>query len=394
MRRLPTWVEIDLDTLSHNLDTIRRRTGDGVKVLLTVKADAYGHGAVQVAQAARNGNDRVEMFGVATVDEAIELRESGVSTAILVLSPVLESELPVVIESGFAVTSSSVEFAAAASRLAVAAGRTLEVHIEIDTGMGRTGVAASNAFDEITRVSRLPGLRLGGVYTHFPTSDTDAEFTRHQIREFNAIVARLRESGVTIPRVHSANSAAVSEIAESHMDMVRPGLLAYGLHPSGAGVGLGVRPVMSWKSRLVAVRRVPAGHTISYGREFTTSRDSTIGVVPVGYGHGYPFALSNRGEMIISGRRVPIVGRVTMDMTMVDLTDLPAAPAPGDEVILVGASGEVAITFHDVAAWADTICYEIMCGISKRVPRTYFRKGKVETYKSLLGVIPNHVVTV
>jgi alanine racemase len=394
MRKLPTWVEIDLDTLSHNLDTIRRRVGAGVGVLLTVKADAYGHGAVQVAQAAQNGGERVEMFGVATVDEAIELREAGVTTAILVLSPVLEGELPAVIESGFAVTSSSVEFAETASRLAVAAGRTLDVHIEIDTGMGRSGVSAENAFDEITRVASLPGLALRGVYTHFPTSDTDSDYTRRQIGEFNAIVARLRECGVAIARVHSANSAAVSEIEESHMDLVRPGLLAYGLHPAGAAVGLGVRPVMSWKSRLVTVRRVPAGRTISYGRDYTTSRESTIGVVPVGYGHGYPFALSNRGEMIVSGVRVPIVGRVTMDMTMIDLTDLAETPVPGDEVILVGTSGDATITFHDVAAWADTICYEIMCGISKRVPRTYFRKGKVETYKSLLGVIPNHVVTV
>jgi alanine racemase len=151
---------------------------------------------------------------------------------------------------------------------------------------------------------------------------------------------------------------------------------------------------MSWKSRLVRVREVPAGKTISYGRDFTTGRDSVIGVVPVGYGHGYPFAASGRGEMIIAGARVPIVGRVTMDMTMVDLTDLPERPVPGDEVVLVGTSGETSISFHDVAGWSGSICYEIMCGISKRVPRTYFRRGKVETYKSLLGVLPNHLVTV
>jgi len=191
--------------------------------------------------------------------------------------------------------------------------------------------------------------------------------------------------------VHSANSAAVDGVRESHMDMVRPGLLAYGLHPAGRAPGVDVSPIMSWKSRLVRVRRVAAGSNISYGRSFTTTRDSIIGVVPVGYGHGYPLRLSGKGAMLVSGRRVPIVGRVTMDMTMVDLTDLPAVPAEGDDVVLVGRQAEEVISFHDLAGWADTIAYEIMCMISKRVPRTYFRRGKVETFKTLLGVLPNHV---
>jgi alanine racemase len=151
-----------------------------------------------------------------------------------------------------------------------------------------------------------------------------------------------------------------------------------------------VGPIMSWKSRVVRVRKVPKGRSISYGRSFVTERESLIGVIPVGYGHGYPFHLSGRGSMLIGGHRVPIVGRVTMDMTMVDLTDLPEAPRPGDEVVLVGTQGGQALSFHDLAAWGDTICYEVMCGISKRVPRTYFRRGKVETFKSLLGVLPNH----
>jgi alanine racemase len=391
MKRLPTWVEVDLDQLAHNVEEIQRWVGDGVKILLTVKADAYGHGAVQVAQAV---SSRVDMFGVATLDEATELRDAGVTNEILILSPVLEGELESVIESGFAVTVSYSGFAETASRLALEAGAVLDVHVEIDTGMGRTGVAAEHAHREIARVAALPGLRLCGVYTHFPVSDSDPVFTRRQIEEFDAIVAGLREDGISIPMVHCANSAGVSALKESHMDLVRPGLLAYGLHPSHAELGLDVRPTMSWKSRLVRVRRVPQGKTISYGRDFTTRRDSVIGVVPVGYGHGYPFALSNRGRMIVAGRRVPIVGRVTMDMTMVDLTDLPEVPSPGDEVILVGATDGVSITFHDLAAWTGSICYEIMCGISKRVPRTYFRRGRVETFKTLLGVLPNHMISI
>jgi alanine racemase len=386
MKRLPTWLEIDLDQLDRNLERIQARIGAGVGILLTVKADAYGHGAVQVAAAAA---PRVRMFGVATVDEATELREAGIQTDILILSPILETEIEAVARHRVAITISSSDFALAVARHA--GGTVVDAHVEVDTGMGRTGVAEEDAFDEILRIAAAPGVRLRGLYTHFPVSDTDPDYTRAQIERFRSLVARVRASGVEVPVVHSANSAAVDSVAESHMDLVRPGLIAYGLHPSGAEPGMGVSPIMSWKSRVARVRRVPAGRTISYARSFTTARDSVIGVVPVGYGHGYPFHLSGRGSMLIGGRRVPIVGRVTMDMTMVDLTDLPGVPAPGEEVVLVGRQGGETLTFHDIAAWGDTICYEVMCGISKRVPRTYFRRGKVETFKSLLGVLPNHV---
>ena len=386
MKRLPTWLEIDLDRLDRNIEAIQTAIGKSVGILLTVKADAYGHGAVQVAAAAAQ---RVRLFGVATVDEATELQEAGIRNGILILSPILETEIPAVSKYGFAITLSSADFADAVARQAPA--RPLDVHVEVDTGMGRTGVAESEAFDEIVRVSRCPAVSLRGVYTHFPVSDTDADYTRGQVERFLDLVSRLRAAGVTVPLVHSANSAAVDGVVASHMDLVRPGLLAYGLHPAGGAPGIAVEPIMSWKSRLVRVRRVPAGRTISYARSFTTGRDSVIGVVPVGYGHGYPLRLSGRGAMLISGRRVPIVGRVTMDMTMVDLTDLPAIPAEGDDVVLVGRQGEETISFHDLAGWADTICYEVMCMISKRVPRTYFRRGKVETFKTLLGVLPNHV---
>ncbi len=392
MKKLPTWVEVDLDRLSHNLHAIRAWVGDSVKILLTVKADAYGHGAVQVAEAAQA--EGVDLFGVATVDEAVELREANVAVPILILSPVLAGELPAVVEAGFAVTVSSFEMSEAASQRAIADKTTIDIHVEIDTGMGRTGVAAELARDELARIAALDGVNLLGVYTHFPVSDTDPEYTRAQIGAFNALVADVRAAGVKIPTVHCANSAAISALKESHMNLVRPGLIAYGLHPSGVDTGLALQPILSWKSRLVRVRNVVAGHSISYGRDFTTLRDSVIGVVPVGYGHGYPFSLSDNGAMIVGGMRVPIVGRVTMDMTMVDLTDLPQIPSPGDEVVLVGEQNGSIITFHDVAGWAGSICYEMMCGISKRVPRTYFRKGKVETYKSLLGILPNHVITV
>ncbi len=384
MKRLPTWLEIDLDVLDRNIEQLQRWVGDDVGILLTVKADAYGHGAVQVAHAA---HARVRVFGVATVDEAVELHDSGIKNQILILSPILETEIAAVARHGFAITLSGADVADAIAQQGVP---PIAVHVEVDTGMGRTGVPEENAFDEIRRIAANPAVKLQGVYTHFPVSDSDPEFTRAQVARFSELIARLRADGVTIPTVHSANSAAVDGVREAHMNLVRPGLLAYGLHPSGAKPGLDVTPIMSWKTRIVRVRRVPKGKTISYGRSFVTARDSVIGVIPVGYGHGYPFHLSGRGHMLIGGHRVPIVGRVTMDMTMVDLTELAETPRAGDEVVLVGTQAGATLTFHDLAAWGDTICYEVMCGISKRVPRTYFRRGKVETFKSLLGVLPNH----
>lgn len=392
MKKLPTWVEVDLDRLSRNLDRIRRMLPGGTRILLTVKADAYGHGAVQVADAA---SKLVDIFGVATLDEAIELKEAGIRNKILILSPILATEVPPVVSARLAVTISSREVAGELSRQALENGETIDVHVEVDTGMGRTGVSLEDAKEEIGYIASLPAVRLDGVYTHFPVSESDVDFTRSQIEEFNSIVAALRADGVEIPTVHSANSAAIPSLPASHMDMVRPGLLAYGSLPGGADPGGGFEPILAWKSRVARVRQMPAGRSVSYGRTFTTQRETVIGVIPVGYGHGYPYRLSGRGEMLIGGAHVPVVGRVTMDMTMVDLTDLPETPPLGEEVVLIGrqkgAFGESEITVHDLAEWSDTIDYDIICGLSKRVPRTYFRKGKVETYKSLLGILPNQL---
>jgi len=359
-----------------------------VSVLLTVKADAYGHGAVQIAHA---GDPWVDWYGVATLDEALELRRAEVRKPILILSPVIEEEIPGVVDNGFAVTVPSLEFARQIAAHASGRNVATEVHVEIDTGMGRTGFFAEEAEDLVAAISRLTGLKLGGVFTHFPTSDTDTEFTREQVRRFLAVIGRLRSKGVKIPLIHSANSAALAAVPETHMQMVRPGLVAYGHYPAGAKETLKVRPVMSWKSRLVQIRRIPRGTPVSYGRTYSAARDTLMGVVPVGYGHGYPYRLSNAGRMIVGGKLVPVIGRVTMDMTMVDLTDVAPAPSVGDEVMLIGKAAGGEITVDDVAAWAGTISYEIMCGISKRVPRMYLRHGRIETFKCLLGVLPAHV---
>jgi alanine racemase len=388
MQKLPTWVDIDLDALVDNLRAIRRSLARNVAVLLTVKADAYGHGAVQVAQAA---DECVDWYGVATLDEARELRKAEVRKRILILSPILEKEIPGVVDNGFATTVSSLEFAEALAAYAASRGTKVEVHVEIDTGMGRTGFFPEDAEALVARIVGLEGLRLGGVYTHYPVSDVDSDFTRGQAQRFLSVVERLEEAGVKIPLVHSANSAALAAVPETHMQMVRPGLVAYGHLPAGIDTSLRVRPVMSWKSRIVEIRRVPKGTPVSYGRTFVTERDTLMGIVPVGYGHGYPFRLSNSGRMIVGGALVPVMGRVTMDMTMVDLTDVAARPAVGDEVVLMGKSSASEISVADLAGWAGTISYEIMCGISKRVPRMYLRGGRIETFKSLLGVLSSQV---
>jgi alanine racemase len=392
MKKLPTWIEVDLDQLTRNLQVIQTKLGDRTRILLTVKADAYGHGAVQVAEAAKK---QVYIFGVATLDEAIELKDAGIKNKILVLSPILSTEVPAVVYAGLAVTVSSTGIADDLSRYACNHGKQIEVHVEVDTGMGRTGVSLEEAPEKIKHICSLPNLQLVGVYTHFPVSESDPDFTRGQVRDFERLIATLRENGVKIPLVHSANSAAILTVKESRMDLVRPGLLAYGYLPARLEPWSEIKPVLTWKSRIARIRRMPAGKTISYGRSFKTTRETIVGVIPVGYGHGYPYQPVSRGYMLVGGRRVPIVGKVTMDMTMVDLTDLPEEPALGEEVVLIGrqkgTEGESSISIHDLADWGNTIGYDIVCGLSKRVPRTYFRKGRVETYKSLLGILPNHV---
>jgi alanine racemase len=388
MRNVPTWVEINLDNLISNVSAIKKIVRRGVRILLTIKADAYGHGAVQVARAVE---DSVHTFGVATLDEAKELKQDGIKTQILILNPILEAEIPEIISSGFAVSTPSFHFATLLSDGAQTRNKKINIHIEVDTGMGRAGINEEEAGEEIVRISKLPGINIGGVYTHFPVSDSDLDYSSGQIGRFLQLIMSLKERGIDIPVVHCANSCALAALPDSHMDLVRPGLLIYGHLSNGTQSKPQVKPVMTWKSRLVQVRRIPKGKTISYGRTFTTERDTVMGVVPVGYGHGYPFQLSNSGWMLVRGKRVPVIGRVTMDMTMVDLTELEPPPAVGDEVVLIGHQGKENISLLEVAGWANTIPYVVLCGISKRVPRAYVRAGKIEVFKTLLGVIPANI---
>ncbi|HTR96812.1 MAG TPA: alanine racemase [Candidatus Acidoferrales bacterium] len=381
-----TWVEVDLDRFHANLAAVRGLIGPGREILLVAKADAYGHGAREMAAAAEAAG--VTQLGVATLHEGLQLRQSGCRLPIVALSPLLAAEIGDAVASGIDPTVGDEAFARALSAAAAAARRPVRFHVEIDTGMGRIGVREVDAERFLERVAALPGLRLASVYTHFPDADSgDLAFARGQVERFGALLARLRARGLAPPRAHAANSAGTVNLPEALFDWVRVGLVAYGVHPPHDLARPSVSPVLSLRTRLVQVRELPAGASISYGRTFTTSRPSRIGVMPVGYGHGYSWRLSNRGEVLIAGRRAPIVGRVTMDLTMIDVTGVPDVEV-GDEVVLFGEQAGAAIPVEEFAAWSDTLPYEVMCTLGKRVPRLYARAGRAVRMTTLVGERP------
>ena len=300
------------------------------------------------------------------------------------MCPILAGEIAGAVDHVIELTVGSAAFARAVSHYAEHSGKQAVVHVEVDTGMGRAGFFAEDAAAVIDGVVSLPGVRLAGVFTHFPVSDSDATLSHTQVKAFRAFADSLKRLPET-EHLHAANSGAILTHHDSHFDMVRPGLVAYGHLPGDLETRLPIEPVMHWRTRIVQIRELPPETPVSYGGTWRTTRATKMGVLPVGYGHGYPFVLSNRAEVIAGGRRVPVLGRVTMDITMVDLTDVQPAPEVEDEVVLFGRQGESVITVEEVAAWADTISYEILCGVGKRVPRVYLDGGKADTVRLPFG---------
>jgi alanine racemase len=378
-----TWIEVDLDRFAANLQAIRRHVGPGREVLLVAKADAYGHGAADMAAAAER--EGVTQLGVATLLEGMQLRRAGAKLPIMAMSPLLAGEIPEAVQHAIDPSVCDLDFARALSDEAVQAQRAVRFHVEIDTGMGRTGVHAHEAEAFITEACALPGLRLVSVYTHFPDADaSDLSYAQAQVARFAALLDRLEARGLKPPRVHAVNSAGTVNLPGALFDWVRVGLIAYGLHPARDEARLELAPVMSFRSRLVQVRTLPAGANVSYGRTCITTRPTRVGVVPVGYGHGYSWLLSGRGHMLVGGLRVPILGRVTMDLTMVDVTEVPDV-AVGDEVVLFGDQQGVSMPIEEVAAGSETLPYEILCTIGKRVTRLYARRGQPVRVSTLIG---------
>jgi alanine racemase len=311
----------------------------------------------------------------------------------MAMSPLLPDEIADAVDQGIDPTVADVEFARLLSAEAVRRLRPVRFHVEIDTGMGRIGVREENAANFLATVRVLPNLRLASVYTHFPDADAeDLSFAREQTARFRAIIDALAAAGGRPPRVHAANSSGTVNLPEARFDWLRVGLIAYGVHPPHDRAQPALAPVMSLRSRIVQVRELPAGTSISYGRTYRTSRLSRIAVVPVGYGHGYSWLLSNRGQMLLAGRRVPIVGRVTMDLTMIDCTDVPHV-AVGDEVVLFGEQAGAGLpvatlSVEEVAGWSETLPYEILCTLGKRVTRIYREGGRVPHMTTLVGERP------
>ncbi|MFV0430455.1 MAG: alanine racemase [Arachnia sp.] len=365
----PCTLHVDLDALRHNVTYAKSRAG-GRGILVAVKANAYGHGLIEVA---RSLAGMADWLGVALVSEAQQLRAAGIATPILKFTHTFAEELPAAIEAGLSLTVADADAIGLASLAAQRAGAQLRVHLKLDTGMRRLGGEPSDAVALATQIAHAPGLVLDGLMTHLAISDAPAGagYTRDQLEAFQRAVERVVEAVGPIRHIHAANSGGLLNHDVSATTMVRPGIMIYGNPPDSAYPDPELRPVLRWTSRVGFVKPILAGQSVGYGRTWTASRDTWIATVSVGYGDGYSRLLSNRGRMLIDGRAYPIVGRVCMDQTMIDLGPERPAVRVGDEVVLVGDSGPERISVDDIAALMGTISYEVTCLISQRVPRVY-----------------------
>ncbi len=371
--RLPLrcWAEIDLAALERNLRLIRASLPAHIRYVAVVKADAYGHGLPQTA--ARLMHSGADLFAVATLSEAATVRELGPGWPILLLSPLLPEEDRYLAEYDLAATVSTAEEVVRFEAVGRAAGRPVAVHLKIDTGMGRLGVWHDSASELLEQILAAPHLRLAGVFTHFASPDDDAAFTMEQRGRFLAVLRRCPHLDLAALFVHADNSAGLESIATAGpFNAVRVGLLQFGVLPRPGSLLAAVRtePVLSFRTRVGLVKRLPAGASVSYGRTHTLPRDSSVAVLTAGYGDGLPRAASNRAQVLVHGRRCPVLGRVTMDQTVIDVTDVPGV-AVGDEAVLVGRQRGAEITLAEFSRWADTIPWESLCSITKRVPRLY-----------------------
>jgi len=371
--RLPLrcWAEIDLAALERNLRLIRASLPPHIRYVAVVKADAYGHGLHQtVARLMHSGAD---LFAVATLSEATAVRELGPGWPVLLLSPLLPEEDRYLAEYDLAATVSTAGEVARFDDAGRAAGRPVSVHLKIDTGMGRLGVWHEQAPELYRKIAASPHLRLAGVFTHFASPDDDPAFTEEQRRRFLAALARCEGINLRELFVHADNSSGLETMpGASPFNAVRVGLLQFGVlpHPNSLLAQVHTEPVFSFRTRVGITKTLPRGTTISYGRTHTLARDSTVAVLCAGYGDGIPRAASNRAQVLIAGRRCPVLGRVTMDQTIVDVTGVPGVQC-GDEVVLVGRQQDGEISLTEFSRWADTIPWETLCSVTKRVPRIY-----------------------
>lgn len=357
---------IDLGAISHNVAEVRKKIGNKRDLMAIVKADGYGHGAVEVSRVALASG--ADSLGVALPEEGQQLRESEIEVPILVMTPIQPEEAYKVVEFRLAQTVASVELIEALDHEASKASTLVSVHVKLDTGMGRIGVKPDDAVFFVRKVKSFKNLHFEGVFSHFSSADErDKAFSQHQLQLFDQVISDLRSVDIEVPKKHMANSAAILDLPQSYYDMVRPGIMIYGLYPSReVSHSIELEPAMTLKTKVSEVKVVPPGTPISYGRTFITRKKTTVATLPVGHADGYRRMLSNRGEVLIKGCRAPVIGTICMDMCMIDASDV-GDVRPGDEVILFGKE----LSVDEVAAKAGTINYETVCGVSKRVPRVY-----------------------
>lgn len=357
---------VNLGAISHNIAEIRKKIGNQRNLMAVVKADGYGHGAVEVSRVAlRSGAD---CLGVAIPEEGQQLREAGIEVPILVVGLIQPEEAYKIVKFRLAQAVASVELLEALDYEANKASTQVNVHVKVDTGMGRIGIKPEDVVSFVRKVNTFKNLNLEGVFSHLSSADEkDKAFSEHQLRLFERVINELHSAGFNVPKKHIANSAAVLDLPQSYYDMVRPGIMIYGLYPSKeVSHSIELKPAMTFKTKVSAVKVVPLGTAVSYGGTFITKKRTTVATLPAGYADGYSRLLSNRGEVLIKGQRVPVIGTVCMDMCMVDASSVEDV-RPGDEVILFGEGLHV----DELAAKLGTINYEVVCAVSKRVPRIY-----------------------
>ncbi|HEY5561885.1 MAG TPA: alanine racemase [Clostridiaceae bacterium] len=380
----PVWAEINLDNLVSNVKEIRNLIGDK-ELIAVVKADGYGHGAVEIANTlVQEGIDRL---AVSMLSEAIELRFGGVKKPILILGFTPPGEFEKLIELDIEQTIYDFDMARLLSETAVRLGKIGIVHIKVDTGMGRIGFLPNeNSISTILKIVKLEGLEIRGIFSHFSTSDElDKTYSKGQIEKFNWVINRLEEERVHIKLKHLSNSAGIMDIKEAYYNAVRAGIILYGYYPSKEVMRdkLRLKPVLCLKANIIHIKEVKAGEYISYGRKYRTSKVMIIATLPVGYADGYSRKLSNNGFVIVKGCKASIVGTICMDQFMIDVTNIPDLKV-GDEVIIIGTEGALHFTAEDMADSLGTISYEVICGISKRVPRVYIENGVVKSIKNYI----------
>lgn len=368
-----TRIEIDLDALAHNYHVLKERLSETSRIMAIVKSDAYGHGMIPVAKRLRA--EGVRYFGVSKLWEALELREAGITEPILVLLGVETSEIELALENDIMVTVFREGIVKAISQKAVNYGKRVKVHVKIDTGMNRLGVPFRDSFDFLDKLKGYNGVEVCGLFSHFSVADEPSEshraFTREQLRRFISVSKYARKIGLPIRYYHLANSAGLIDIPEAHFHLTRPGIALYGGYPSAHFTDIiDLKPVMSLKTKVIHVKKIPSGEDIGYGRTYTTTKESIIATIPVGYDDGYSRLLSSKSEALVRGKRVPVVGRVSMNMITLDVSDVTNVSV-GDEVVLLGRQGNEQITGEELAEKCNTINYEIFCNLGSLKPKVF-----------------------